>query len=349
MKKLNLFVINKKIIFLLMTVFYGVVNAQCIPYTGQIMTSGNTYCINGNYTIASGVNIPNGATLIVQSGQFQVSGVQVMGILEINDGASVRSNGSITIGTFGTQVSSKVKLGTKSFLSLTGSVIQGDPSFGGLYPGTSMIEMGSWSAVEICGTFTQQSKTYPSVKYVGAPNAKAYCIAKAEVSGGGDTAVISDDNQIVTIAMSSVVGLGAGGSSFCGPNATSATCPSLWPSGLSNDKDECGNAPAIINELDSFCTKLGAAGTPDGFTKFGITVQQKANAWPENVPNGFLAMEAKNKGFVITRVQHVSQTPQIGDAIADPKEGMLLYDIQDKCVKLYNGSQWKCVERSCND
>lgn len=349
MNNLNFFEIYKKIIFLLMLAFYGVVSAQCTAYTGQIMTSGNTYCINGNYTMASGVTIPNGATLIVQSGQFQVSGIQVMGDLEINDGASVISTGSITIGTFGSKVDSKIKLGTKAFISLTGSVIQGDPSFGGLYTGTSMIEMGSWSAVEICGTFTQQSTTYPSVKYVGAPNAKAYCIAKADVSGGGNGSVISDDSQIVTIAMGSVVGLGAGGSSFCGPNATSATCPSLWPTGLSDDKNVCGNAPTIINELDSFCTKPGATGTPDGFTKFGITVQQKANAWPENVPNGFLAMESKNKGFVITRVQHVSQTPQIGDAIADPKEGMLLYDIQDKCVKLYNGTEWKCVERSCND
>ncbi|AZA77274.1 hypothetical protein EG347_07025 [Chryseobacterium sp. G0186] len=349
MNNLIFFDINKKFIFLLMVAFYGMVNAQCIPYTGQLMTSGNTYCITGNYTSASGINIPNGATLIVQSGQFQVPGVQVMGELKINDGASVVSNGSITIGTFGSQVSSKITLGTKSYLSLTGSVIQDDPSFGGLFPGTSTIEMGAGSVVEICGTFTQRSTTYPSVKYVGAPNGKAYCIAKADVSGGGGAAVISDDSQIIAIAMGSVVGLGAGGSSFCGPNATSATCPSLWPNGLSNDTNSCGNAPVIIDDFDEFCTKLGATGTPDGFTKFGITVQQKTDAWPENVPNGFLALEAKNKGFVITRVQHVSQTPQPSDAIADPKEGMLLYDIQDKCVKLYNGTEWKCVKRSCNN
>jgi hypothetical protein len=63
--------------------------------------------------------------------------------------------------------------------------------------------------------------------------------------------------------------------------------------------------------MDGYCTKPATSGTPDGFTKFGITVQQKANAWPENIPNGFVAMEAKDKGFVITRVQHVSQTPQL--------------------------------------
>lgn len=349
MNNLNFFDINRKMFFLLMVAFYSVVNAQCIAYTGQVMTSGNTYCINGGYTTTGGITIPNGATLIVQSGQLQVSGVQVMGNLEIGDGASVKSNGSITIGTFGTQQDSRVKLGTKSFLSLTGSVTQGDPSFGGLFPGTSIIEMGTSSVVEICGTFTQQSKTYPSVKYVGVPTGKAYCIAKADVSGGGDAAVISNDSQIVAIAMGSVVGLGAGGASFCGPNATPSMCPSLWPAGLSSDKTACGNAPTIIDDIDSFCTKPATAGTPDGFAKFGITIQQKSNAWPENVPNGFIAMEAKDKGFVITRVQHVSQTPQPGDAIANPKEGMLLYDIQDKCIKLYNGTEWKCVQRSCND
>lgn len=343
--------INKKMFFLLMLAFYGVLSAQvCIAYTGQPMVAGSTYCINGGYSTASGISIPDGATLIVQSGQLQASGIQVMGSLEIGDGASVKSNGSITIGVYGSNKDSRVKLGTKAFLSLTGSVIQGDPSSGGFYQGpTSVIEMGTSSVVEICGTFTQQSTTYPSVKYVGVPTGKAYCIAKADVSGGGGNAVISNDSQIVTIAMGSAVGLGAGGSSFCGPNAVKATCPSLWPAGLSEDKSSCGNAPVIIDEIDGFCTKPAASGTPDGFTKFGITVQQKSNSWPENIPNGFLAMESKDKGFVVTRVQHVSQTPQPGDAIAEPKEGMLLYDIQDKCIKLYNGTEWKCVERSCND
>ncbi|AZA84502.1 hypothetical protein C1637_06595 [Chryseobacterium lactis] len=350
MNSLNFLKINEKVIFLLMIAFYGVIKAQCIPYTGQVMTAGNTYCSNGNLTVGTTIDIPFGATLIIQSGQLQTVNVGVNGILDINDGASVRSTGSITIGTFGTQKNSKIKLGTKSFLSLTGSVSQGDPSFMGAFPGTtSTLEMGTSSVVEICGTFSQQSTTYPFVNYVGIPTGKAYCIAKADVSGGGPGSVISNDSQIVAIAMSTVTNLGPGNASFCGPNATKSTCPSLWPEGLSEDKSSCGNAPVIIDDMDAFCTKPATSGTPDGFTKFGITIQQKSNAWPENIPNGFLAMESKDKGFVITRVQHVSQTPQPGDAIADPKEGMLLYDLQDKCIKLYNGTEWKCVQRSCND
>ncbi|WP_347220021.1 reprolysin-like metallopeptidase [Chryseobacterium sp.] len=329
---------------------FAIQNAACIPYTGQLMTSGNTYCLNGNLTVGSNITIPHEATLIIQSGQLQSVDIQVRGNLEINDGASVKSTGSITIGVHGSNKNSKVKLGTKSFLSLTGSVSQGDPSFGGFYPGvTSIIEMGTSSVVEICGTFTQQATTYPFIKYVGLPTGKAYCIAKADVSGGGAGSVLSNNSQIIAIAMGSVTSISAGAASFCGPNATKAMCSALWPNGLSEDKSSCGNAPDIVDKINTFCTKPGATGTPTDITRFGITVQDKANGWPEKVPNGFIAMESKNKGFVITRVQHVSQTPQPGDSVADPKEGMILYDMQDKCVKLYNGTEWKCVQRSCND
>lgn len=101
-----------------------------------------------------------------------------------------------------------------------------------------------------------------------------------------------------------------------------------------------------------FCTQEPATGAPDGYTKVGITIQDKLNNWPENIPNGFITMESKTKGFVISRVAHVGGTdgtPATEDAIADPKEGMLAYDIQDECVKLFNGSAWNCIERSCNE
>lgn len=259
------------------------------------MTSGNTYCLNGNLTVGSSITIPNDATLIVQSGQLQSVDILVNGNLEINDGASVKSTGSITIGVHGSNKDSRVKLGTKSFLSLTGSVSQGDPSFGGFYPGvTSVIEMGTSSVVEICGTFTQQSTTYPFIKYAGLPTGKAYCIAKADVSGGNGS-VLSNESQIIAIAMGSVTSLSAGAASFCGPNATKTMCPALWPDGLSEDKFSCGNAPDIVDRISTFCTKPGATGTSTEITRFGITVQDKATGWPEKVPNGFIAMESKIK------------------------------------------------------
>ncbi len=98
---------------------------------------------------------------------------------------------------------------------------------------------------------------------------------------------------------------------------------------------------AIADQSD-YCTKDPATGTPAGFTKIGITGQSGIqNGWPGNVPNGFIALESKNKGMVITRTTSAS--------IAVPVEGMLIYDTTDKCFKLYNGSAWKCITRSCND
>ena len=91
-----------------------------------------------------------------------------------------------------------------------------------------------------------------------------------------------------------------------------------------------------------YCTKPGdfsAAGAP---TLFGLTTMSKTDNWPKQVTNGHLAMEGRNSGFVITRVSSVSD-------IQSPRKGMLVYEKDGQCVKLYNGTTWKCIERSCND
>ncbi|MGX9985019.1 hypothetical protein ACVFVN_01315 [Soonwooa purpurea] len=102
------------------------------------------------------------------------------------------------------------------------------------------------------------------------------------------------------------------------------------------------SSPTDPEFANCHCTKPPTTGTPAGYTKVGITVQQKQAAWPENIPNGWIALESKEKGMVITRVQN-------SNTITDTKEGMLIYDTNAKCVKLYNGSIWKCIEKSCND
>nr|WP_315027994.1 hypothetical protein [uncultured Chryseobacterium sp.] len=94
--------------------------------------------------------------------------------------------------------------------------------------------------------------------------------------------------------------------------------------------------------LQTYCTKDPVPGTPDAYTKIGITGQTMIQTgWPGNIPNGFMALESKNKGMVITRTTSAS--------IALPVEGMLIYDTTDKCFKLYNGTSWNCIIRSCND
>jgi len=100
----------------------------------------------------------------------------------------------------------------------------------------------------------------------------------------------------------------------------------------------------LCSAVTGSCTNPGvfdAAGLPSttgisnlvGFT--GATT-----GWPANVNNGHIVIESKNKGFVITRVSSSA-------AILNPVEGMLIYDMAAACVKLYNGTDWKCLAKDC--
>jgi len=106
-----------------------------------------------------------------------------------------------------------------------------------------------------------------------------------------------------------------------------------------------GTSPSLCQTQTitiTLCGKLPLSGTPSSYTKTGISdLAGFANGWPGNVPNGFIAIESKNKGFVITRVAST-------DAILTPVEGMLVYDISAACIKLYNGTTWNCLQKNCN-
>jgi hypothetical protein len=34
---------------------------------------------------------------------------------------------------------------------------------------------------------------------------------------------------------------------------------------------------------------------------------------------------------------------------ADAVQGMLVYDTDDQCLKLYNGTTWNCISQGCPD
>lgn len=113
-----------------------------------------------------------------------------------------------------------------------------------------------------------------------------------------------------------------------------------------NPQSECASANSVYSNLlkvlaCTFCTKDPNTSPSTTITKIGITIQTKQNGWPENLPNGAVALESKTKGLVITRTT--------SSAIANPVEGMLIYDTTDSCIKLYNGTSWNCVARSCNE
>src|SRR5690554_397580 len=103
------------------------------------------------------------------------------------------------------------------------------------------------------------------------------------------------------------------------------------------------DATSCLGDFDTYCTQPGLNGTPTVFTHIGISDREGlAPNWPAAIPNGFIAIESENKGFVITRIQN--------DAlITEPEEGMLIYDMDAACVKLYYDDEWHCLERSCNE
>jgi hypothetical protein len=106
-----------------------------------------------------------------------------------------------------------------------------------------------------------------------------------------------------------------------------------------------GTSPSLCQTQTitiTLCGKSPISGTPDSYTQTGVSdLAGFANGWPGNIPNGFIAIESKGKGFVITRVASSS-------AIASPVEGMLIYDKAANCIKLYNGTSWKCLQKNCN-
>lgn len=100
---------------------------------------------------------------------------------------------------------------------------------------------------------------------------------------------------------------------------------------------------------DNLCTSLACVQEPNktGNTiqsNIGITSQQRTIAnWPQNINGGNLVLESKEKGFVIPRISSVNTTFKKTDLV----EGMLIYDKDEKCLKLYNGEIWNCIEPKC--
>ena len=75
-------------------------------------------------------------------------------------------------------------------------------------------------------------------------------------------------------------------------------------------------------------------------TNHGITALGRAGAdnsnWPMVRKGAWTVLEAKTKGFVVNRVAN----PTID--IANPVEGMMVFDTTAQCLKIYNGTVWSC-------
>ena len=58
--------------------------------------------------------------------------------------------------------------------------------------------------------------------------------------------------------------------------------------------------------------------------------------WPMVRQSAWTVLEAKTKGFVVNRVANPTTD------IANPVEGMMVFDTTAQCLKIYNGTVWSC-------
>lgn len=64
---------------------------------------------------------------------------------------------------------------------------------------------------------------------------------------------------------------------------------------------------------------------------------QSSDNWPQSRKSGFIALESNKQGMVVTRIAKTD----LGN-IVSPQEGMMVYDMTDKCLKIYSDDEWKC-------
>ncbi|MDG4947049.1 hypothetical protein NMK71_11560 [Weeksellaceae bacterium KMM 9713] len=106
--------------------------------------------------------------------------------------------------------------------------------------------------------------------------------------------------------------------------------------GVGSSKD------ASINACN--CTAEPTRGGTDSNTPIGIsTLNRNTTDWVTQHKNGFIKLESDKYGFVPTRIKTDER-----DAIAEPIEGMVIWNIDTQCLELYNGTQWVCTQKGCN-
>jgi len=162
------------------------------------------------------------------------------------------------------------------------------------------------------------------------PQGVSYIDITVNVGNSYDIAEV----QALGISSSFLVGLGNG---ECAESGESVSNQTILP-------------------MCSACTKPGTAGTPLG-SSAGIRTKGDNSVvnWPQSVPNGYLVLDGAFKGMVITHMT----TAQIN--ALTPLKGMLVYDTDEQCVKLYRGAGanaplvnparqgWVCIQRICID
>ena len=199
------------------------------------------------------------------------------------------------------------------------------------------------------GTVVIQSPTISSTQTVnargGTGGIQTITTAESEGPGGGGGGGVIAINATTDSSVKSVAG-GVFGTS------TSSSVTEFPANGATS-----GNVGTIVNipttvSVCGVCYKPAAISGTTLDTKLGITALSRAGAdngnWPMVRKGAHVALEAKTKGFVPTRIAN----PET--AITNPVDGMMVYDTSLNCLRVYvvNGADtgWKCLTtQSCPD
>ncbi|MCU7615807.1 thrombospondin type 3 repeat-containing protein [Chryseobacterium sp. PBS4-4] len=136
-------------------------------------------------------------------------------------------------------------------------------------------------------------------------------------------------------------------------SGTSLGVPNLVNSGGSADlgSDIGQGSGSSLNNLINACAcynnpNTSTLGIP---TNHGITLLKRAGAengnWPMIRTSAHTVLESNTKGFVITRMtSDPAQTSAANhlNKITNPQEGMMVYDLFSKCLKIYSDAAWSC-------
>ncbi|WP_026978877.1 Ig-like domain-containing protein [Flavobacterium tegetincola] len=122
------------------------------------------------------------------------------------------------------------------------------------------------------------------------------------------------------------------------------------------NSSNCDNAVATVTIAAFYFPRVldPHAGASQN-TSMGISSLDRAgavSAWPQARKSGWIALEAKTKGFVLNRVKFANNVPVAQDGvtlvITNPIEGMMVYDTTNDCLKVYTTSNaidfaWSCM------
>ena len=166
-------------------------------------------------------------------------------------------------------------------------------------------------------------------------NATQLVTASGTVSGGS-----------TTVTQNLCAGTG------CVNAATGIPQFAILPSGYSNATGQSvgDSQNNLVNGC--YCYKLPekVAGNPNP-VKHGITALNRAESdnsqWPQARQSAWTVLESKTKGFVVNRLtaSEIAAIPT-----ANLVEGMMVYDKDAHCLKIYNGTIWSCFNtQTCPD